>query len=99
MNPITLRAQVKFCSKKLGDLSSGGGGGDGSPKGAAAEPLCLVHTDAAQSIGKVQVDVADLGVDLATIVGHKFGCEPPSCFSCGKPPLAVVHYFVLGTFP
>ena len=32
----------------------------------------LVHTDAAQSIGKVTVNVTDLGVDLLTIAGHKF---------------------------
>jgi cysteine desulfurase len=32
----------------------------------------LVHTDAAQSIAKVSVNVADLGVDLLTIAGHKF---------------------------
>jgi cysteine desulfurase len=31
----------------------------------------LIHTDAAQSVGKVQVDVDDLGVDLLTIAGHK----------------------------
>lgn len=32
----------------------------------------LVHTDAAQSIGKVSVNVAELGVDLLTMAGHKF---------------------------
>eukprot|EP01116_Phalansterium_solitarium_P002236 TRINITY_DN12115_c0_g1_i2.p1 TRINITY_DN12115_c0_g1~~TRINITY_DN12115_c0_g1_i2.p1 ORF type:complete len:402 (+),score=109.09 TRINITY_DN12115_c0_g1_i2:84-1289(+) len=31
----------------------------------------LFHTDASQSVGKVAVDVADLGVDLLTIAGHK----------------------------
>jgi cysteine desulfurase len=30
-----------------------------------------LHTDAAQSLGKVQVNVDDLGVDLLTIAGHK----------------------------
>jgi len=33
----------------------------------------LVHTDAAQSLGKVKVDVQDMGVDMATFVGHKIG--------------------------
>jgi cysteine desulfurase len=31
----------------------------------------LVHTDAAQSLGKLTVDVRDLGVELLTIAGHK----------------------------
>jgi cysteine desulfurase len=31
----------------------------------------LIHTDAAQSLGKIPVKVNDLGVDLLTVAGHK----------------------------
>lgn len=37
------------------------------------EGLCqiLMHTDAAQAIGKIPVDAKELGVDYLTVVGHK----------------------------
>ncbi len=31
----------------------------------------LLHTDSAQAVGKIQLDVTELGVDLLTVVGHK----------------------------
>lgn len=40
-------------------------------RAASGLPRILVHTDAAQALGKRRVDVEDLGVDFLTIVGHK----------------------------
>jgi cysteine desulfurase len=34
-------------------------------------PLTLVHTDAAQAMGRIPLIPRDLGVDLVTLVGHK----------------------------
>jgi cysteine desulfurase len=37
----------------------------------ARERGVLIHTDAAQSVGKVRVNVNELGVDFLTVAGHK----------------------------
>jgi len=37
----------------------------------AHENKCLIHTDAAQAVGKIHVDVQELGVDLLSVAGHK----------------------------
>ena len=39
----------------------------------AREHGIAIHTDAAQSVGKVGTRVDELGVDMMTIAGHKFG--------------------------
>lgn len=37
------------------------------------QAIVLLHSDAAQSLGKVIVDVEACRIDILTIVGHKFG--------------------------
>lgn len=41
-------------------------------RGKLTERRILIHTDAAQAIGKIPVDCKRLGVDFLTIAGHKF---------------------------
>ncbi len=33
----------------------------------------IIHSDMAQAIGKVKIDIKDLDLDIATIIGYKFG--------------------------
>eukprot|EP01088_Endostelium_zonatum_P008998 TRINITY_DN22195_c0_g1_i1.p1 TRINITY_DN22195_c0_g1~~TRINITY_DN22195_c0_g1_i1.p1 ORF type:complete len:403 (+),score=98.24 TRINITY_DN22195_c0_g1_i1:108-1211(+) len=40
-------------------------------KESSSNPFLAFHTDCAQSLGKVAVDVRELGVDMLTVVGHK----------------------------
>ena len=35
-------------------------------------PNIIFHTDASQSIGKIKVDVKEMGIDLLTVCSHKF---------------------------
>ncbi|MCK4856780.1 MAG: selenide, water dikinase SelD [candidate division Zixibacteria bacterium] len=40
--------------------------------GLARERGIAVHTDSAQAVGKIAVDIESLGVDMISIAGHKF---------------------------
>lgn len=39
----------------------------------STDPDVLVHSDAVQAFGSEDLDVDDLGIDMLTITGHKFG--------------------------
>jgi len=54
----------------------------------------LVHTDAAQTVGKIAIDLRSLGVDLLTVAGHK--CAAPKGIGalivrCGVPLEPLIH--------
>uniref|UniRef100_A0A1B6D9W7 Selenocysteine lyase n=4 Tax=Clastoptera arizonana TaxID=38151 RepID=A0A1B6D9W7_9HEMI len=54
------------------------------------------HTDAAQAIGKIEVNVEELKVDYLTIVGHKFYGPRIGALYCRNPGVTPLHSVVLG---
>ena len=66
LSPETILVSIMHANNEVGTLQ---------PIRALADLAhqvgALFHTDGAQSVGKVLVNVADLGVDLLSIAGHK----------------------------
>jgi cysteine desulfurase len=66
IEPGTVLVSVMHANNEVGTLEP-----IAEIAGVAREHRIACHTDAAQSVGKVPVDVDELAVDLLTLTGHK----------------------------
>ncbi len=67
LRPDTLLVSIMHANNEIGTLQP-----IAEIAGQCRQRDVLVHCDAAQSVGKVALDVNELGVDMLTIAGHKF---------------------------
>lgn len=67
IRPSTILVSVMLANNEIGTIQ---------PLQAIAkcahEHDIIVHTDAAQAVGKIHVNIAKLGVDMLSVAGHKF---------------------------
>jgi cysteine desulfurase len=68
MRPETILVSVMHANNEVGTINP-----IAEIAQVAHERGALMHTDAAQSAGKIETNVDALGVDLLTIAGHKIG--------------------------
>jgi cysteine desulfurase len=66
ITPRTVLISVMHANNEVGTIQP-----IGEVSHIAREHGIVLHTDAAQSVGKITTDVEGLGVDLLTIAGHK----------------------------
>lgn len=70
-----IRSDTRLVSVMLANNEVGSVQPIGEISKICRERNVLLHTDAAQAVGKIPVDAGELGVDMLTVAGHKL-CAP-----------------------
>lgn len=82
MGPATALVSVMHANNETGTLQP-----VAALAAAAHAQGALMHTDAAQSVGKIPVRMDDLGVDLLSVAGHKLYAPKGVGLLCMRPGL------------
>lgn len=75
IRPDTALVSVMYANNETGNLLPVSG-----MARVAHEKGVLFHTDAVQAVGKVPIDVKEIGADILTASGHKFGAPKGAGF-------------------
>lgn len=88
---INTLASVQYANNEIGTIQD-----IKSIAGLAQSKGWLFHTDAVQAFGQIPIDVKQIGMDMMTVSGHKFGCPKGIGFlyiKRGTP----IHPLIYGT--
>ncbi|GAA1431234.1 cysteine desulfurase family protein [Streptomyces thermospinosisporus] len=93
LDPAVLAAAMDEDTAVVSVMAANNETGALQPIGELAELAhsrgALFHCDAAQAAGKIALDVAELGVDLLTVVGHKMYAPKATAALCVREGVAL----------